>query len=122
MRLNTLNSNRFQVEFVIEFLDRQETFILAINKVKTLGTFTTDQMIILVQPGGRIPGPEAVDQQRGVGIVPLRLENMSDQVVRVDVIHPCNNKIGVNFFIEMVSDLSNKQRCFSLLYLISDFL
>ncbi len=55
--------------------------------MKTLVTLATDQMIILVNPGSWIPGPEAMDQQTDVGIVPLRLENMSDQVVRVDVVH-----------------------------------
>jgi len=48
LRLNTLNSNRFQVEFVIEFLDWQETFVVAVCEMKTLAAFATDQMIILV--------------------------------------------------------------------------
>jgi hypothetical protein len=37
-----------------------------------------------------------MDQQTDIGIVPLRLEYMSDQVVRVDVVHSRSNRIGVN--------------------------
>jgi len=38
-----------------------------------------------------------VDQQRDFGIVPLRLEDIGDEEVRVDVVHTRNNRIGVNF-------------------------